>query len=342
MYYDGGDYERASTQFRRALEFRPDHFATRLGYAYSLLGIDNVKSLLEARKQFEEELKPQKDLKNEVKRVYGLALTHRRLASLFSRRADALDARGRGEDARQDRDRVRRHADQGIACFQKVIDIDATLAETVDIAPFRVSASLAPDAHAGIAACEILLLPKPDLDDPGSERNQEIERRISRVQEHITEFARVAAMAREFWTKRRERLLVVDPVKELEDPGTKVADPLTKERYEERIARVVEQEVTIRTTLFNTLVYINRFPEAIEEATRILELDPNQTGMLFERGKAYVWLVPPNYAAAVQDLKEYRRRQDLGRLTDELVELNRKIMEWERKAQEQQAARGSS
>ncbi|MGH7163836.1 MAG: hypothetical protein ACREID_10170, partial [Planctomycetota bacterium] len=39
-YYDGGDYVRAAAQYKKALDFRPNHDATRLGYAYSLIGTD--------------------------------------------------------------------------------------------------------------------------------------------------------------------------------------------------------------------------------------------------------------------------------------------------------------
>ncbi len=51
-YYDSGDFHRSRVQYEKALELRPNHEATRLGYAYSLLYINTPSSLISARTEF--------------------------------------------------------------------------------------------------------------------------------------------------------------------------------------------------------------------------------------------------------------------------------------------------
>jgi len=335
-YYDGGDFDRAAIQYKKALGYRPDHIHSQLGLAYSLLGSNRPSNLVQAVDEFDR-IGARSDLKTEVKRVYGLALTYRSLAAHFERRSRIYENKGRRKDAAADKARARKYAGSGIEHFESVLEIDERLAQKQPLAPMRISASLAPDAHAGLAHCEILRVEEPAA-DPRSPVNARIEQRLRKAEYHINEFARIARTAREFWTKRRERIMTVSELplnEEAQDTRTGVVDPITKERYDERIANTMRQEIAIRRALFDTLLFLNRFPEAIREATAILELDDDQDEVLYDRGNAYAWLTPPNYRLALADLKEYRRRQDLGKLTDKLVHLNRRIRDWEQKLDEQ-------
>jgi predicted Zn-dependent protease len=95
-----------------------------------------------------------------------------------------------------------------------------------------------------------------------------------------------------------------------------------KKRYEERIASTIRQEVAVRRALFETLAYVNRYPEAIEEANKILELEPGIDEVVKDRARAYLSLQPPDKRAALRDLKEYRSRLPVDQLTDEMVQIN--------------------
>lgn len=316
-YYDGADYVRAALQYERALQYRPKHLPTRLGYAYSLMYTDVPSNLVKAKDQFEKEIGPQRDPKEEVKRIYGLALTYRNLAVHFDRRARIREDRGRIDLARKDRLIAVEYARDGIATFETVLDIDDELAAAKVAAPRRVSASLKPDAHAGIAHCEIVLA------EPGNVKP------LKRAEHHIREFAKTAANARKFWELRRERILVTDPLDDDGTPGAATLDPEVKARYERRIVGTLRQEAAIRTALMHTYLYLNRYREAITEATIILNIDPTLDEIYLWRGNAYAYIDPPNYAAAVKDLKAYRRSKDLSKLTDELVQINKRIKKYE-------------
>jgi hypothetical protein len=255
--------------------------------------------------------------KDEVKRVYGLALTHTSLAVQFGRRARGRDREGRTDLADKDIVVAREHAREGIAGFAKVLEIDDQLAEQQIVAPRRTSASLKPRAHAGIAQCEIVLADEKNLEH------------LERAEHHLLEFARAAATARKFWEQRRERLLVTDPMHDEGMPGAETLDPETKQRYEMRIVGTIQQEAEIRAALMHTYLYLNRYRDAINEATAILNLDPTREEIYLWRGNAYAYLDPPNYRAAVKDLKEYRRSLDLTRLTEEMVQINKRIERYE-------------
>jgi hypothetical protein len=309
---------RAAAQYAKALEFRPDHFATRLGYAWSLMATDVPSNLVRAEQEFKE-IGTRRDTKEEVKRVHGMGLTYRALALHYSHRARKLEDDGRLDLARQDDVKARDYARSGIEQFDKVLKIDEELAAASIAAPHRVSASLAPDAQLGIAHCEIV------LGDRGKPEH------IERAETLINDFARTAANARRFWEQRRERLMVTDVMREPElgAAGPKTLDADQKKRYEERIARTVQEEVTARTILMTTFHYLRRFQDAIDECTRILELDSKQDEIYYMRARGYEYLTPPNYEAALADMKEYRRRQDYARLTDKLVYINQHIKRYE-------------
>ena len=65
-YYDGADYSRAASQYARALEIRPDHVPTRLGYAYSLMFTDLPSNQIRA----DQELTSMGKLKDERMEVF--------------------------------------------------------------------------------------------------------------------------------------------------------------------------------------------------------------------------------------------------------------------------------
>jgi len=327
-YYDGGDYVRAALQYEEALNYRPDHVPTRLGYAYSLTYSKHPGNLQLAETELEA-IGTLSDPAEEVKRVYGLGMNQRALAALFDRRARAQRRKGLEQQAEKSRERARRHAKAGLEYFRQVFELDRALADRKILAPMRVSASLTPDAHVGMAHCEILLA-EFDPENP-----QQLSRHLARARSHILSFAKVAEQARRFWEKRRERLLVTDPMHEEGTPGAGTIDPREKKRYEARIFSTIRQEVRMRTALLLTLLYVNRYREAIDEATKILEKDPAQHEVLMLRGNAYAFLDPPNYTAAVRDLKAYRRTRDVTKLTDELVRVNLRIRKYEKLAEKQ-------
>lgn len=328
-YYDGGDYTRAALQYQRALQYRENHVPSKLGLAYSLTFINKPSNLLQARTVFEN-LGHLTDEREEVKRIYGLALNSRALAVHYERRGRIREKKGRIDLAAKDQKVAERYAREGLDYFGRVIKIDDELATRQVIGPYRVSASLKPDAHAGMASCEIILA------DYDPQHPETLEQHLARAQSHIEEFARIAKTAREFWEKRREKLLVEDALTDEGVPGPKTIDAEAKQRYEARIMATITQEVEIRRALMLTLLYLNRYQDAIDEATLILKLDPDRHEVYLWRGNAYAFLKPPDYRAAIKDLKRYRQSKDLTKLTDELVQINRRILLYEKRAEEQE------
>ncbi|HEX5137697.1 MAG TPA: hypothetical protein VFY93_12030 [Planctomycetota bacterium] len=330
-FYDGGDYIRAAAQYQEALKIRPDHFMCRLGLGYSLMFANQPSTLVDAEKEFNG-IGERNDPKEEVKRVYGLGLTYRTLGAHYQRRARLREGKGQVKGATEDLALSREYATKGIAQLNRVMEIDLILTQAQEaeakrrnqdpasLAPYRVSASLTPDAHIGIAHCEILLI------DPS--QPDEMEGHVQRAREHLQKYSEIAANARKFWELQREALLVIDPLKEQQQEITN--DEGLKKRYEENIANTIKKEIAVRRALFETLIYVNRFPESIEEANAILNLDPTLDEVVYERARAYLFLKPPNRRAALKDLKEYRSRLPVGELTDEMVQVNRAIKQLEK------------
>jgi len=336
-YYDGADYVRATAQYQEALKIRPEHFMCRLGLAYSLMFTNQPSTLLDAEKEFIE-IGERRDPKEEVKRVYGLGLTYRTLAVHYDHRSRLREDKGQVKGAAEDKALSKEYAQKGIVQLKRVMEIDVLLQQAQDaeakrlkladpaaLTPYRVSASLTPNAHIGIANCEILLM------DPS--RPDELDGHVERARENLHHYAEIAANARKFWELERERLLVVDPMQE-QVQGAAV-DEATKKRYEENIAGTIRKEVAVRRVLFETLVNVNRFPEAITEANVILTIDPDVDILYRERARAYLFLQPPDRRAALRDLREYRARLPVGRLTDEMVEVNRAIRQLEKEIEKE-------
>ena len=313
-YYDNRDFERAAHQYEKALEYRPKHVPTRLGYAYSLMWTKNVRSLETAQKEFEE-LGTVSNPKLEVKRIYGLAMTYRTLAKTYQAQAIYHDKRSMMKWWAQDRIHAITHADKAIKLFQAVLDFDAELAKKEKIAPLRVSASLTPDAHAGMAHCYIIKADSEHIDS------------LDKAVGHIKIFAETAENARRFWSMRRTKVLATDPLREGERGS---ADPeslrgAARERYERRILKTIEQEVAMRQTLVEIYRRLKRYRDAVHECDIILQLDNSYDRVYWVRGQAHASLEPPNYGAALKDIEEYRRRTSKGGLTEELVRVNRWI-----------------
>jgi len=330
-FYDGRDYVRATAQYQEALKIRPDHFMCRLGLAYSLMFTNQPSTLVQAEKEFVD-IGERSDPKEEVKRVYGLGLTYRTLSAHYDRRSRLREGKGQIKGAAEDKALSREYARKGIVWLTKVMEIDEVLTKAQEaeakrrnladplLAPYRVSASLTPDAHIGIAHCEILLM------DPS--QPEELQGHVQRARDNLTRYAEVAANARKFWELKREQLLVVDPLKEQSQAVT--PDESLKKRYEENIAGTIKKEVAVRRALFDTLANVNKFPEAIEEANVILTLEPGLDTVYRDRARAYLFLQPPDRVSALRDLKEYRSRLPVGELTDEMVDVNRAIKRLEK------------
>lgn len=341
-FYEGRDYVRAAAQYQEALKIRPKYFMCQLGLAYSLMYTNLPKALREAETEFKK-IGERRDPKEEVKRVYGLGLTYRALASHYQRRSRLRDQKGEVKGATEDKALSFEYAQKGIVHLKRVMEFDLVFAKEQDaqaakrkvdpaaLVPYRVTASLTPDAHLGIAHCEILLM------DPS--QPEELAAHEQRAEENLQLYTVIAANARKFWELERERLLVVDPMKE--QTASVTLDDGQKRRYEERIANTIKQEVAMRQALFDTLVYVNRFPEAIAEANTILTLEPGLDQVIRDRATAYLFLEPPDRRAALRDLKEYRSRLPVDQLTDEMVQINVAIKQLEREiAKEPQPAGG--
>jgi tetratricopeptide (TPR) repeat protein len=340
-FYDGGDYVRATAQYKEALAIRKDHFMCRLGLSYSLMFTNQPSTLVEAEKEFVA-IGERADPKEEVKRVYGLGLTYRTLGAHYQRRSRLRESKGQIKGAAEDAALSREYATKGIAQLKRVMEIDTILAgaqeaeakrkgaDPAALTPYRVSASLTPDAHIGIAHCEILLM-DPSVPD-------ELQGHVERGRENLQKYAEIAANARQFWQLQREALLVIDPMQEQSQSISN--DPALKKRYEENIASTIKKEVAVRRALFETLVYVNRFPEAIAEASTILALEPDLDQVVYERARAYLFLKPPDRRAALKDLKEYRSRLPVGELTDEMVQVNRAIKQLEKDIESEAAPGG--
>ncbi len=313
-YYDGRDFERAAEQYKKALEYRPKHVPTRLGYAYSLMWTEKPIKLVTAQQEFEE-MGTVRNPKLEVKRIYGLAMTYRTLAKIYQAQAIYHDKRSMSKWWARDRVHAITHADKAIKLFQAVLDFDDELAKKEKIAPLRVSASLTPDAHVGMAHCYIIKADNEHVDS------------LNKAIGHIRIFAQVAEKARRFWTMKRTKVMATDPLREGERGS---ADPeslrgAARERYERRILRTVEQEVAMRKTLVEVYNQLERYQDSVNECDIILQLDNSYDRIYWLRGQAHASLEPPNYDAALKDIEEYRRRTSKGGLTEELVRVNRWI-----------------
>jgi len=303
-YYDSKEYVRAASQFKKALQYRPNHAPTRLGYAYSLMYLDQPTQLQAAEKELLD-LGHQTDRDLEFKRAYGLGMVYRNLASHYQRRSRIYRDQKKLPESDMDVSTARDYARSAIRWFELVEKDDRYT-------------SLKPDALLGKAHAYVIL---EDFDA---------------AIRHVQAFADVAAKARKFWEQRRLRLFVVDPLEEgkaKQSTGELTADE--KAIYDRRIRRTIEEETTARRALVETYLWLQRYADAIAECEHILALDPRRDETYLVRGRTYAAI--GEYAKALDDLREYRKRQDLSKLTDELVRLNVLIQTYETKLKESSA-----
>jgi len=324
-YYDGGEYVRSAAQYKKALDLRPHHYMTQLGYAYSLVSTRYAPNIVLALKFYEETMGRQFDDVKEVKRVYGMAEAYRLLAMFHRRRAREREDKGIIDEARADVAEANEYAKKGVAAYEEVIRIDERLMSRNIAGQYRASASLAPMARIGIAVCCIIL---------GSRENQQP---IERAVEEVNQYAEIAAKAREYWKIQRRKVMEVDPLDSMVEAGTEEMQSVEQRaRYDERIKSTVEKEALVRQALVETYMFLDRFDEAIAECGRILELDPEQSQALFFRARCYTLLKPPQYERALKDMREYRSKQDLTRLTQEVIKINQLIKMYEAKLRDEQ------
>jgi len=323
-YYDGGDFYRAAAQYKEALAMRPDHVMTQLGYAYSLKNTEFPPNIKLAVQKFND-VHEQKDLSKEVKRVFGMADCYRTLAIYFRRRAEERSNKGLLDQAAEDRKLCVAQANDGILAYERVLAIDHKMEMRAAAGQFRASASLAPMAHLGIGVCCIVL---------GDRKNQAP---LVRAVDEINVYAQTAANARAFWEKQREKIMDTDPMAEAQVPsmGEQLGGVEARRRFDERIRSTVTKEILVRQALIETYMYLERFHDAIEQCTNIIELDDREPTAFFFRARAYVLLKPAQYERAIEDMKEGQKRQDSSRLTQDVVRVNQLIRTYERKLEEQ-------
>ena len=325
QYYDGGDFIRAAAQYKKALNIKPNHIMTQLGYAYSLKNTKHVPNVMLAIQVFNDEISQQSNLDREVKRIYGSADCYRMLAVQFRRRADSRENKGLLKQAGEDRVFSAQYANDGIVGFERVLAIDHEMEARQITAPFRASASLAPLAHLGIGVCCIVL---------GDRKNQAP---LDRALEEINVYAQTAANARTWWEKERKKMIETEPMADAQIPsaGEALGGVEDRRRYDERIKSTIRKEALVRQALVQTYMYLERYPDAIDQCTRVVELDDTAPDALYYRARAYALLKPPQYERAIEDMKEYRTRQDLSRLTQKVIQINKLIRSYERKLHEQ-------
>ena len=202
--------------------------------------------------------------------------------------------------------------------------IDKKLESKSISAPFRASASLVPMARIGIAHCCIML----------SDRDNQAP--IERAVEEVNLYAQTAANARKWWTQQRKKVMEVDPLDSmLEDGSEQIQSVDQRRRYDEKIKATVEKEALARNALVITFMNIERYEDAIRECSNMIELDDNQSQALFYRARCYALLDPPQYERALEDMREYRARQDITRLTQEVIRINQLIQQYESRLREQ-------
>lgn len=300
-YYDAGDFVRARVQYEKALELRPNHQATRLGYAYSLLYTNTPSALISARTEFESMQRVKKGLK--VKRDYGLAMTYRNLAAAYERRSRNRGREGLLNESKRDMAVSRDYARDGKTLFKTVIKEEG-----------RKWSSLKPDAYVGMAHVDIML----------GEFDEAIE--------YIEKFAAIATEARQFWERDREMRLAANP---LRDNNPTLTDRM-RVRYTERILRTTTEEAGIRKILLGTLLYLNRYDEAIAQCNVIMALTPEDDELLLLRGRAYAIL--GDYAKGLKDIEAYRDTLDQTRQTDHSVSVSQLIVAYRDRLEEQRKA----
>ena len=323
-FYDGGDYYRAAAQFKKALEMRPDDVMTQLGYAYALKNTEFPPNLKLAASEFNK-IKKQKDLSKEVKRIFGLADTFRTLAIYYRRRTEENSNKGLLDQAQEDRKLSIARANDAILKYERVLAIDHEMETRVAAGQFRASASLAPMAHLGIGICCIVL---------GDRKDQAP---LERAVDEINIYAQIAANARTYWEKQRDKLMETDPMADAQLPsmGEQLGGVESRRRYDERIRSTVTKEVLVRQALVETYLYLERLEDAINQCTKIIELDDSEPTAFFFRARAYTMLKPPQFERAIEDMKEGQKRQDSSRLTQDVVKVNQLIRTYERKLEEQ-------
>jgi len=323
-YYDGGEYIRAASQYKKALDIRPHHYMTQLGYAYSLTSTRYAPNIVLAIQFFDKTMGVQRDQNKEVKRIFGLAESYRLLAMYHGRRSKEREDNGLLDEAKIDGDESHSFARNGIQVYERVLVIDKQLESKSISAPFRASASLAPMARIGIAHCCIMI---------GSRENQAP---YERAVEEVNIYAQTAANARKWWENQRKKVMAVDPLDSMLEGGSKQLQSAdARRRYDEKIKATVEKEAMARQALVITYMDIERYDDAIRECSRMIELDDSQSQALFYRARCNSLLTPPQYERALEDMKEYRARQDLTRLTQEIIRINQLIRQYEARLREQ-------
>lgn len=323
-YYDGGQYIRAASQFKLALDIRPEHFMTQLGYAYSLTGTRFAPNIKLSIQFMKEEIGKRDSDKEEVRRIYGLAEAHRLLAMFHRRRATQRESKGLLDEAAKDTAEQMRHARLGVDAYDYVLVIDKRMVAQNIGTPYRVSATLAPLAHIGISVCSIML---------GDRQNQAP---IARAVKEINQYATTAAIARKYWETRREKTMDLDPLKSaIDGVSSQMATVDERKIYEQKIKNTVEKEAIVRQALVETYMYLERFDDAIAECTRILELDSSRAQSYFYRARCYALMDPPKWASALENMKSFQSHQNLNAYTEEVIRVNQLIRQYEKALRKQ-------
>ncbi len=297
-YYDGGKYEDAVVQWRKVLEIEPRRQKARWGLAKSLAMIDNPQSLRQAEEMYDELLKEsfvhptRGDIKFEVER--DAAQVYVDLADWIEKAMRANEARmaaGKGDPRLPEIVAKQRAAHDEY--LRKAIPLfEQVLSESKDN----------PYALAGLAKANLMM---GDEDQGIAYGHRYVEISVQSV----------AGWKRELDDIVKQNGVATDDEKRI---------------FFQRIHGAEEKEVGMRLLIASVLMRKRRYPEASDEYTRVLEIDPARPAAYAERAQAYA--LSGEYRKAVMDLEEFLKITDPVKQREarinaaQLLETYRKIL----------------
>jgi len=274
--YLESDYARAARAFRKDIVEHPARIDLQLGYVRSLVKTE-LPANLKAAVTVTSLIPRQKDAALEAARAFTVADTARRLAEVNERRRRNHVDKQQPRHAKMEAETAVYWANRALNSYRRVS-----------------SKQLAPLVARGRAGCKAIV---------GHEG-------LDSAPKQVAIFAKAAAAARARWDKEEERTMVLDPLHAL---------PLFKDsstHYAKLLSRTIRDEIATRTVIAGAFERAKRHAQAIQQYTRILDLDPSHVASRVRRGLAYLELEPPNIKLARDDLTEAVRQSAPTARTD--------------------------